>query len=106
MYDHALTAFRFRRDLESSGIAELRREHPRIPTGILAERYFVVDVLRDRGKGALLQALDIRRTDQVRPILLKQGRAHTLSDIHGYGIRDRLRHQEVMHKIAAASPMR
>ena len=102
-YDSSLAASRFLHDFDGAPIARLRRQHARLPAGILAGRYLIIDVLRDSGKGALLQALDVQAKGKVRPMLIKQGRAHTLSDLHGYDIRDRLRHQKAMHGIAAAA---
>ena len=102
-YDPELTHDRFIRDFGRSPIAARLRRCERLPRGLMNGRYLPAGVLRDSSKGALLQAFDISVPDRVRPMLIKQGRAHTLSDQYGHDIRNRLKHQEAMHEIAAAA---
>lgn len=74
---------------------------PEESLGLMSNRYLVIDTLRDSGKGCLFQALDTHAKETVRPIILKEGPAHVLSDMNGYDIRDRLRHQFRLHEQAA-----
>lgn len=101
-YDRALTLERFDTSFAGTPLGARLRPVERIPRGVLDGRYLIVDVLRDAGKGALLQALDTRAQGAVRAMILKQGRAHVLADRNGRDIRDRLRHQERLHTLAAA----
>ena len=96
-YNLGLTVARFEARFANHPIGTHLRPHRRVPEGVVHERYFIIDVLRDSSKGALLQAIDLRAKDSVRAMILKQGRAHVLSDRNGHDIRDRLRHQELMH---------
>lgn len=100
-YDAELTRSRF--SARFSGKPIFRHVWPfdALPTGIVNGHYLVIDALNETSKGALLQAIDMQSKGSVRAVILKQGRAHALSDRYGHDIRDRLRHQERMHLRAA-----
>lgn len=100
-YDRTLTEARFSARFSRDPIFEYVQPPDALPTGIVNGRYLIVDVLRETAKGALLQALDVRSKDSIRALIVKQGRAHVLSDWNGHDIRDRLRHQERMHARAS-----
>ncbi len=100
-YSRDLTTARFEMRFAGHQVAAYHRPYQSVPKGIVNGRYLIVDVLRESGKGALLQAIDIQNKDAIRAVILKQARAHVLSDRNGHDIRDRLRHQERMHKRAA-----
>lgn len=68
---------------------------------LLGERYLIIGTLKESPKGFLIQAIDRMEHDQVRALIIKQGRAHVLSDRLGRDIRTRLKAQMKWHAIAA-----
>lgn len=63
--------------------------------------YLVTGVIQMHAKGAVLSALDVRRQDTVRRVVLKEGRPYCLSDKHGREMWFRLRNQAQAHNALA-----
>lgn len=62
--------------------------------------YLPIGTIARQARGDVILALDMRAQEDVRKVVLKQGRAGCMSDAHGRDIRDRLRHhQHVEHAI-------
>lgn len=101
-YDSALTAQRFRDRFGAHELGGYERAQPHAPHGLVAGRYLVIDALRTTAVGGLFQAIDIT-TSAVRPMILKFGWAHALSDRFGRDVRDRLKHQAAMHALVSPS---
>lgn len=99
-YDPDLTLERFHRCFDGRELGRWRQEKPRPPQGVVGGRYLVVDALRTTAVGGLYQAFDVTAA-AVRPMMLKLGLAHTMSDRHGRDIRSRLLHQEEMHALVS-----
>lgn len=100
-YDRDATERRLHRDF--AGDSLLRRFLPRapLPARLSGGRYVVIDTLRTAPKGDLFQAFDLGDPVKPRPVILKQGRKGLLADRSGHDMRDRLRHQQRMHGLAA-----
>ncbi|GAA3537175.1 protein kinase domain-containing protein [Kribbella ginsengisoli] len=52
--------------------------------------YLLLEVAKAHPKGCVFTALDCRNQEEVRPVIVKQGRRHCLSDRLGRDMRDRL----------------
>jgi serine/threonine protein kinase len=69
---------------------------------LFADRLLLIDILKSGAKGRIFLAIDMSEQDNVRQVVLKEGRQYCLSDQHGRDMRDRLKHQHyVLSKIAA-----
>lgn len=64
----------------------------------LGPGYLLLQPLSVHAKGAVFLALDGRHRGVMRTVVVKEGRRHCMSDSFGRDIRDRLRHQENVHK--------
>jgi serine/threonine protein kinase len=60
--------------------------------------YLVLEVVKQHPKGSIFRGIDLRSQEDASVKILKQGRQHCLSDIYGRDIRNRLQHQETLHK--------
>ncbi len=67
--------------------------------GLLGSRYLLIDSLNVHVKGSVYSALDLSCQENVRRVVLKEGRRHCVSDVWGRDIHDRLRHQQAMHNL-------
>ena len=63
--------------------------------------YLLLDVIKPDTTGSVFLALDMRDPAHVTPRVLKEGRAHCLSDRFGRDSRTRLRHQLEVHRALA-----
>ncbi|RSZ58506.1 protein kinase/lanthionine synthetase C family protein [Massilia atriviolacea] len=68
--------------------------------------YVLVDVIRHHAKGNVYLAILARSQDSVAARVIKEGRKHCLSDIHGRDIRVRLQRQGALHaQLASVAPV-
>jgi hypothetical protein len=75
-----------------------RSHGPQTPkTGPIGPGYLLTGVVQMHPKGAVLSALDVRRQETVRRVILKEGRPNSLSDEHGRDMWFRLRNQARAH---------
>jgi serine/threonine protein kinase len=70
-------------------------------TRLIGPGYLITGVIQVHAKGSILEAIDLRRQDTVRRVILKEGRPYTMSDMEGRDIRDRLRNQAAAHAALA-----
>lgn len=61
--------------------------------------YLIFQTLNARAKGSIYLAIDLRQRENIRIVVLKEGRPYCLSDIQGRSIADRLRHQFSVHQM-------
>ena len=64
---------------------------------LIGPGYLLTKPLNVHAKGTVFKALDCRSQDNIRFVLLKEGRKYCVSDMQGRHIFDRLLHQEKMH---------
>jgi serine/threonine protein kinase len=64
---------------------------------ILKRGYRLLSVLKRNAKGNTFLALDLKRQDTVRAVVIKQGRAYCMSDRFGRDVRDRLKRELSIH---------
>ncbi|WP_340063291.1 lanthionine synthetase LanC family protein [Ascidiimonas aurantiaca] len=60
---------------------------------LLLDQYLVLDVLKSDPKGNVFRALDVSNKKSIKPVVLKQGVAHMLSDTDDRDIINRLKSQ-------------
>ena len=70
---------------------------------VIGPGYLLIDVISAHPKGSVYSAIDLRRQDSVSLKVIKEGRQFCLSDEHGRDMRDRLKHQENLHRILCNS---
>lgn len=82
-----------------------RRATPAAPAPI-GPGYLIVDVLQTHAKGSVFKAIDLRDRESVATVVLKEGRRHCMSDMHGRDMWDRLRNQAAAHgALAGKAPV-
>ena len=63
--------------------------------------YLLLDVIKRRATGSVFLALDMRDSTNVAVKVIKEGRAHCMSDGFGRDSRTRLKHQMTVHRALA-----
>lgn len=87
----------------SNPFAHLAGKHRLIPSvpsrgNLLGPGYLLLEVIKADPTGSVFLALDMRDPGNVAAKVLKEGRAHCLSDRFGRDTRARLRHQLAVHR--------
>ena len=63
--------------------------------------YLLLRVIKPNAKGSVFLALDMQDQTRVAAKVIKEGRAHCMSDRYGRDIRNRLQHQLTLHRALA-----
>lgn len=75
---------------------------------LIANRFFIFDVLRQRGKGGVYKAYDFdqrgSKDERPFPVVLKEGRRYGERDLNGRDAQDRLKQQAYVLQKLKASP--
>lgn len=80
------------------GLERLDQPLAKAGGSLFAERFLLVDVLKRHPKGSVFRGIDLSDPDNVRAIVLKEGRRHCSSDDFGRDMRLRLQHQQELHQ--------
>lgn len=65
---------------------------------LFAGRFLLVDVLKRHPKGSVFRGMDLGDPNDVKAIVLKEGRRHCSSDAFGRDMRHRLKYQQKVHQ--------
>ena len=73
---------------------------------LIGPGYLISNIVQIHAKGAVLEAIDLRSQRTVNRVVLKEGRPHVMSDMHGRDVRDRLRNEaEALAAVAGKAPV-
>ncbi len=84
-----------------SGFEHHKPESPPRSGKLFGPGYLLLDVLKSDPAGSVFLALDMRDPSTIASKVIKEGRAHCMSDRWGRNSRDRLQHQLSIHKLVS-----
>lgn len=64
---------------------------------VIGPGYLLLKILRESPRGFVYLGIDIRRQEQVRLVVLKEGRKDFSCDVYNRDMRDRIKHQYLTH---------